>query len=86
MFLKFCFIAKRIFEPSLDEIDGEIGDINANPSPPEFVRRVNGGPAAAEGIEDDVALVGARFDDAFEERLRFLCRIAEALVAGTGKN
>ena len=40
-----------------------------------------GGAAAAKGVQDDVALVAASFDDAFKEGDGFLGRIAEGFVA-----
>jgi hypothetical protein len=30
-FLKLRVIAESVFEPAFDEVDGEVGDINANP-------------------------------------------------------
>jgi hypothetical protein len=65
-FLKLRVLAEGVFEPTLDEIDREVGDINANPLPAEFLRRVNGGAAAAKRIKHDVAFVAAGFDNAFE--------------------
>ena len=37
-----------------------------------------GGPASAEGVEDDVALVAGSVDDAFEQSFGLLGRVAEA--------
>jgi hypothetical protein len=42
-----------------------VGDVDADPLPPELLRGVNGSAAAAEGVEDDVAFVGGGGDDAF---------------------
>jgi hypothetical protein len=39
--------AESVFKPAFDEVDGEVGDIYANPLPAELLRRVNGGAAAA---------------------------------------
>src|ERR1700686_1618278 len=73
--------AERIPQPALDQIDGEIGDIDADPFAPEFLRRVNGGAASAKWIEHDIPRIAARADDAFEKGLRFLCREAETLLS-----
>ena len=54
-----------------------MGDVDAQPLPVELLRRRYRRPAAAEGVEDDVALVGGCADDAFEEGLGLLRRVAE---------
>ena len=48
LFLKLNLLAEGVFEPAFDEIDGEVGDINANPLPAELLRRVNGRAATAK--------------------------------------
>ena len=44
-----------------------MGDVDADPGAAEFLGGVDGGAAAAEGVEDDVARVAAGVDDAFEQ-------------------
>ena len=39
----------------LDQADGEVGDVDADPLPPELLRRVHGGAAAAERVEHHLA-------------------------------
>ena len=55
--------------------------IDSDPLAAEILRGDEGGPAAAEGVQDDV--VGARrdFDDALQQLERLLCWVAERLVA-----
>ncbi len=49
--------AEGIIEPILDEADGEVGDVDADPAAVEFLGDLDGGAAAAEGVEDYVAFV-----------------------------
>jgi len=72
--------AKCVGEAFLDEADGEVGDVDADPAAAEALGYLNGGAAAAEGVEDHVAFVGTGFEDAFEERERFLRWIPESFV------
>ena len=72
--------AKGIGEALLDEADGEVGNVDADPAAIEALRDLDGGAAAAERVEDYVAFVGTGFDDAFEEGFGLLGGIAEALL------
>ena len=72
--------AEGVGEALLDEADGEVGDVDADPAAVEALRDLDGGAAAAEGVEDEVALVGTGFDDAFEKGFGFLSGVAEALL------
>nr|WP_245639406.1 hypothetical protein [Rubellimicrobium mesophilum] len=56
-----------------------MGDVDADPAAAELLRRVDGGAAAAEGLEHEVAGVGGGGDDAFEEGDGLLGGVAEAL-------
>ena len=76
----FDFGAEGVGEALLDEADGEVGNVDADPAAVEALGYLNGGAAAAEGVEDEVAFVGAGFDDAFEEGFGFLGGVAEALL------
>ena len=57
--------------PMLDEVDGKVGDVDTDPFARGLVGMlavqsfdgVDGGAAAAEGVEDDVAGVGGGGDD-----------------------
>ena len=72
--------AERVLEPRLDERDRQMRDVDADPATAERLRRDRRRAAAAEGVEDDVALVGRGADDAFQQRLGLLRRVAEALA------
>ncbi|MCU1247701.1 MAG: hypothetical protein JWQ49_730 [Edaphobacter sp.] len=50
-------VGEGVVEARLDEADGEVGDVDADPAAVEFLRDLDGGAAAAEGIEDYVAFV-----------------------------
>ena len=54
-------------EGGINEGDGQVGDVDANPAAAEFFGGSDGGAAAAEGIEDDIAGIAAGLDDAFEQ-------------------
>ena len=72
--------AEGVGEALLDEADGEVGDVDADPAAVEALRDLDGGAAAAEGVEDEVAFVGTGFDDAFEEGFGLLGGVAETLL------
>ena len=77
---RFDLWAEGIGEALLDEADGEVGDVDPDPAAIEALGYLNGGAAAAEGIEDYVAFVGAGLDNAFEEGLGFLGGVAEPFI------
>src|ERR1035437_2407511 len=77
LFLKLQLFAERIFQTSLNEIDGEIRDINADPVPTQLLRPVNRRAATAERVEHKPAGIGAGFNNAFKKSLRLLRGIAE---------
>jgi hypothetical protein len=54
--LRVC--AEGIAQAALDQRDGEVGDVDADPLPAEFLRGVNRGVAATERVEHDIAGVG----------------------------
>ncbi len=58
-----------------------MGYVYADPPALESLSHGDRCAASAERVEYDVALVAAGPDDAFEQRLGFLCRIAEALTS-----
>jgi hypothetical protein len=57
-----------------------VGDVDADPAAIEALGDLDGGAAAAERVEDYVALVGTGFDDAFEEGFGLLGWVAEAFL------
>src|SRR5271166_3897090 len=71
---------KDVAQSLLDEIDRERRDVNSNPTPLESLRGDDRSATSAERVENEVALVAARFDDAFEQRLGLLGGIAEAFL------
>ena len=79
---KFTTRLERVFEPFLDERNGEVRDVYADPFAFEFLRGVNGCAAAAEWIKNHVTFIAAGFDDALQKRERLLRGIAERLRAG----
>ena len=74
-----------VLEAALDEADGEVGDVYADPAAAELLGGVGCRPAAAEGIEDEVAGVAAGQEDAFKEGERLLGGVAQAFL-GLGTN
>lgn len=78
----FYGFAESVAEAALDEADGEVGDVDADPFAIEALCNCNGCAAAAEWVENGVAFVAAGFDDAFQKRLGFLCWISETLRSG----
>ena len=55
-------------------------DVDADPSAIQLLRGRDGGSAAAERVQHDVAFVAARADDPLKQRFRLLRRIAEAFL------
>ena len=76
----FDLRAEGIGEALLDESDGQVGNVDADPAAVEPLRDLNGGAAAAEGIEDQIAFVGTGFEDAFEQGFGLLGGVAEAFI------
>ena len=68
-------------------MDGKVGDVDADPLPAELLRRMYRRPAAAEGVEDHVALVGEQVDqplrqlDGEYDNLRAALGLGSALAA-----
>ena len=58
-----------------------MGDVDADPAAVEFLRDLDGGATAAEGVEDYVAFVGGGAEDAFEEGFGFLSGVAETFLS-----
>ena len=75
--------AAAVTQTAGHQIDGQWLDIDAEPAAPEALRGFDGGAAAAERIEDEVALVAAGADDALEEGERFLGGVTEAFTRPT---
>lgn len=74
------FETKRIVEARLDEANGEVGDIDADPAAVKLLRNLNCGATATERIEDNIAFVGRCAENAFEESFGFLGGVAEAFL------
>src|SRR5487761_76915 len=72
--------AVRIYETMLDEADGEIRDVDADPAAAKLLRRGHRGAATAEGVEDDITNVGSGAEDPLKERDRLLGRITQILL------
>ena len=59
--------AHGLLEAHFDQLDGLGGYVDTDPLAAQIVGGDAGGGAAAEGVEDDVALVAAGLDDALEQ-------------------
>ena len=79
-----CAQAVAVLQAVLHEGDAEVGDVDAEPAAAEALGGVDGGAAAAEGVEHDVAGVAAGADDALEEGKGFLGGVAEAFLGVGG--
>ena len=77
-------LAEGVPQPVLDQRDGQVGDVDADPAAFEPLRDGDSRPAAAEGIEHEVAFVAAGFDDPFQQGFGLLSGIAEALSCSRG--
>ena len=64
-------LREGIDQAAADERNGEMGDVDADPTAVQLLPGVNGRAAAAEGIEHHIAFVRGGRDDAFEESERF---------------
>src|SRR5439155_18441678 len=73
------FFAERIFQTALNQIDREIGDVDADPLSTEFLRCVNRRSASAEWIEYHIAGIRGGTDNSFEQRNGLLGWIAQHL-------
>ena len=71
-------ITEGVVEAFLDQTDGEVGDVDADPTPAKFLGGVHRGAATAERVEDEIVGVAAGRDDPFEQGDGLLRRVAEA--------
>ena len=76
------YSGKGVLQPSLDQRNREMRDVDADPCPPQFLRRMNRRPTPAKRIEHEIAFIRRYLNDAFKERKRLLGRIAEAFSSG----
>jgi hypothetical protein len=49
---------KGVAQALLDQRNGEMGDVDADPLPVQLLRRVHGGAATAKRIEHHIAFIG----------------------------
>ena len=73
--------AHGLLEAHVDQLDGFRGYVDAYPLAAQLVGGDAGGGAAAEGVENDVALIAAGLDDAFEQGQGFLGWVADTFVS-----
>src|SRR6266481_5415353 len=78
---KLNFFAERIAQPTLDQIDREISDINPDPLTAKFLRGVNSRAASAKQIEHDIAGIRGGGDNPLHECERLLCGVPETLLS-----
>ena len=77
--------AVGVLQAVLDEGNGQVRHINADPVAAEFLGGVNRRAAAAERVEHHVAGIAAGLDDPLQQRHRLLrrsSRIAQPFMAG----
>ena len=77
---KLDFFTERIFQSALDEIDRKIGDVDADPLAPKFLRRVNGRAASAKRIEHYISGICGGGDYPLHESQRLLCGVPKTLI------
>jgi hypothetical protein len=70
---------KRIFQAFLYEGNCQVGNVYPDPLSPKFLGSMDGRPASAEWIKNNIALVGTGVYDALQQSQWFLCWIAEPL-------
>ena len=75
-------------QPVLHQGHGQVRNVDADPPPPQRLRRSYSRAAAAEGVEHYITLVGRRLYDALKQRLRLLCGVAQTFLMprSQGKN
>lgn len=72
---------KGVDQPSFNQADGKVRNVDADPLAIELLHRMNCGPAAAEGIKDNIAFVGRRGDSPLKKRQRLLSWIAKTFLS-----
>ena len=72
--------AVGVLQAVLDEGNGELRHVNADPVAAEFLGGVNGRAAAAERVQHHVAGIAAGLDDPLQQRHRLLRRVAETFL------
>ena len=73
--------AEGVVQALLDQGDGQMRDVNADPAPFQPLGHGDGGAAAAEGVQDHIAFVAGGIDNALQQRLGLLGGVAEAFSA-----
>jgi hypothetical protein len=63
----------------LNHLDRKVGYVDSDPSTFHLLRRVNSGAAAAEWIQNNIALIARRSDDSLKQLKRLLRRVMKAL-------
>src|SRR5690606_19770086 len=74
------FITKGIMQPALHQVDRQVGDVDADPATLETFGYRDGGAATAEGVKDKVFFVTTCTDNALQQRLGFLSRVAQTFL------
>ena len=80
--IRLAFVVKLALK--LDQalaagVDGEPPEVGHDPAPPQPLGHCAGRAAAAEEVGDEIAFVGAGFDDAFEKGFGFLGGVIEVV-------
>lgn len=74
-------LGESIDQPAADETDGKMCDINADPTPIQFLRRMNGRATTAERVKNKITLIGGGSNDSLKKRQRFLGRVTESFLS-----
>ena len=77
---EFQAAAVSVLQAVLDEGNGQLRHVNADPVAAILLRCVNGCAAATERVEHEAARIAARQNDALQQCHGLLRRIAEAFL------
>ena len=68
-------LAHHALQPLGRGLDGALVDVASNPAAAEFLGDGGGGARADKAVEDEVAGVGGRGDQPFQQGFGLLCRV-----------
>jgi len=66
-FDKLDLFTESVAQPALNEVNREIGNVDADPLPSELLRGMNGRAASAEWIEHNVTWIAGGADDSLKQ-------------------